>query len=166
MTLTEALARQIDGTRDWTLKLLKDLSGDDWTFQPAPGLAHAQYLIGHLAVSQNILVHVRVLGRPLLDDAFCAKFPIGGPIKSADEFAYPPVGELLAVMAQVHAKTLDAVRRMSDALLAEPCYGKDGTVHPHYSDKLGAVGHCDRHEAFHAGQIATIRRLRGRAFLR
>ena len=51
-------------------------------------------------------------------------------------------------------------------LQSEPAFGKDGAVHPHYTDKLGAVSHCARHEAFHAGQLATIRRLLGKPFLR
>ena len=55
---------------------------------------------------------------------------------------------------------------MDDALLAERAYGADGARHPHYDDKSGAVSHCNRHEAFHAGQIATIRRLLGKSFLR
>lgn len=166
MTVSDTLAQQLTDTRDWTLKLLADLSGDDWSFQPGPGLAHAQYLIGHLAVSQNVLVHVRCLGTPVLDEAFCNHFPIGGPIPPVAAGRFPPVSELLACMAHTHGLTLVAVRAMSDALLREPAFGKDGTIHPHYEDKLGAVSHCIRHEAFHAGQISTIRRLLGKSFLR
>jgi uncharacterized damage-inducible protein DinB len=160
------LAEQLDGTRDWTLKLLADIRGDDWTFQPAAGLAHATWLCGHLACSQHLLIHVRCLGRPFLSDAFVANFPIGGPVRSVREHAYPTIDELLRVMADVHARTLTAVRGMDDARLAEPCRGKDGGPHPHYRDKRGAVSHCGRHEAFHAGQLALIRRLLGKSFLR
>ncbi len=164
--LSATLALQLDGTRDWTLRLLADLEPADWAFQPAPGLAHALWLCGHFAVSQHILIHARCLNRPLLPDDFCAHFGIGGPIPSADEHAYPPPQELLHIMSQTHAATLAAVREMSDALLAEPAYGAGGAAHPHYSDKFGAVTHCARHEAFHAGQLAWLRRLRGKAFLR
>lgn len=166
MSISEVLARQLDDTRDWTLKLLADLKGDDFSFQPAPGLAHVRYLLGHLAVSQDVLIHARCLGKGLPDPAFAAHFPIGGAIKATSEYAYPPVDKLLAVMAETQAKTLTAVRGLSDSLLSEPAYGKDGAPHPHYQDKLGAVSHCARHEAFHAGQIATIRRLLGKPFLR
>ena len=166
MKIGDVLAEQLNGTRDWTLKLIADLHDEDWSFQPGPGLAHARYLIGHLAVSQNVLIHVRCLGKSIVDDAFAGHFPIGAPIRSVAELAYPPVGEILSLMASVHERTLAAVRGMGADLLAEPAWGKDGTVHPHYRDKLGAVSHCERHEAFHAGQIATIRRLLGKAFLR
>ncbi len=166
MTLGEVLASQLDGTRDWTLKLLADFEGDDWVFQPAPGLAHALWLCGHLAVSQHLLIHVRCLGRGLLDDSFVSNYPIGGPVPATSEHGYPDSEHVRKVMADVHAQTLAAVRSMSDKLLAEPAFGKDGALHPHYRDKLGAVTHCMRHEAFHAGQLAMIRRLRGKAFLR
>jgi len=166
MRLAEALALQLDGAREWTLRLLADLHGNDWVFQPGPGLAHPLWICGHLAVSQHVLIHVRCLGRPLLDESFVSHYPIGGPISPTSEHGYPDSEHVLRVMADVHAATLAAVRRMSEELLAEPAYGKDGEPHPHYRDKLGAVSHCARHEAFHAGQLALIRRLLGKPFLR
>lgn len=166
MSLGSLLAEQLEWTRDWTLKLLNDVNGDDWLCQPAPGLAHPLWLCGHLAVAQNLLIHVRCLNKSVLPDAFAAHFPIGEPVKSGDEHDYPPAPEVQRVMADMHAKTLAAVRDMSDGLLAEPAFGKDGALHPHYRDKRGAVTHCCRHEAFHAGQLALLRRLRGRPFLR
>lgn len=166
MQVQQVLVDQLNGTREWTLKLLADFKGNDWTFQPKPGLAHALWLCGHLAGSQNLLIHVRCLGKPILDESFTRHFPIGGPVKSAAEHDYPPVETVLATMHDVHARTCAAVAGMSDALLAEPAFGGDGKPHPHYKDKLGVVSHCNRHEAFHAGQIAMLRRLLGKSFLR
>jgi uncharacterized damage-inducible protein DinB len=102
----------------------------------------------------------------VLDESFTKHFPIGGPVKSAREYAYPALQTVLSTMEEVHRNTLAAVRGMSDALLAEPAFGGDGNPHPHYKDKRGVVTHCNRHEAFHAGQIAMIRRLLGKNFLR
>jgi len=166
MALGAILADQLDGTRDWTLKLLADIAGDDWGFQPAPGLAHPLFLCGHLACAQHLLVHERCLGRPFLDPAFAAHFPIGGPIPSVREHDYPAPHEIRRLMDEIHARTLTAVRAMSDAQLAEPAYGRDGAIHPHYRDQRGAIAHCSRHEAFHAGQLALIRRLLAKPFLR
>ncbi len=166
MTQAELLARQLDDTRAWTLMLIADLDGDDWTFQPAEGLAHALWLCGHLTSSQNTLVHTRCLGRPIMDESFKGHFPLGKPVASAAEHTYPGLEKVLETMADTHGKTCDAVRGMSEALLAEPAFGAEGKPHPHYRDKLGAVSHCVRHEAFHAGQLATIRRLLGKPFLR
>jgi hypothetical protein len=166
MTLGKILADEIAGTRDWTLRLLADFEGDDWTYQPALGMGHALWLCGHLACAQNLLVMVRSLDRNELEDAFCAHFPIGGPVKAATEYDYPSSEEIRIRMDQVHQKVLDAVSNMSEEVLNQPAFGKDGAVHPHYKDKCGAIQHCSRHEAFHAGQLATIRRLRGKSFLR
>ncbi|MGD2108396.1 MAG: DinB family protein [Phycisphaerae bacterium] len=163
----ELLVQQLVDTREWTLKLTADLDGDDWHFQPAPGVAHALWLGGHLATAQDTLIHQRCLARCVLDTDFREHFPIGGPVKSVTQHDYPRADNILAVMADVHSKTCDAVRGMSTALLDEPAFGADGkTPHPHYSDKRGAVSHAIRHEAFHAGQLAWIRRLLGKPFLR
>ena len=168
MTTAELLATQMDDTRAWTLKLLADLNGDDWFFQPASGMGHALWLCGHLTCSQHLLIHVRCLGtKGVLGDAFTGHFPIGSPVASRGEHDYPSVDAVRASMNDVHARTIEVVRGMSDTLLVEPSFAADGkSAHPHYRDKCGAVTHCFRHEAFHAGQIASIRRLLGRPFLR
>jgi hypothetical protein len=160
------LAEQQEWTRDWTRRLITDLQGDDWSAAPAPGLAHATWIAGHLAVSQHVLVFVRCLGQSVLADEFVGKFPIGGAIPRVAPGAYPPLEQILNTFDEMQERTLAAIRGMSDALLREPAFGKDGQPHPHYCDKLGAVSHVTRHEAFHAGQLAMIRRLCGRPFLR
>lgn len=167
MRIASVLADQLNGTREWTLKLVADINGDDWKFQPAPGMSHALWLCGHIAVSQNTLVHVRCLRKPVMTDDFINHFPIGAPVKSFGEYPFPSPEAVLAEMKRVHELTLAAIRGLSDVQLAEPAYAADGkSAHPHYHDKAGAIAHCNRHEAFHAGQLATIRRLLGKAFLR
>ncbi len=161
------LVDQLELTRDWTRRLIADLKGDDWSFQPAPGLAHALFLCGHLAISQDVLVHIRCLGLPVVPDSFKEHFGIGRPVLTVHEHDYPPFEAVLGTMEDIHRKTIESIKGMSDSLLAEPAFAADGkTPHPHYRDKRGAISHCSRHEAFHAGQIAMIRRLRGKAFLR
>ncbi len=168
MTNAELLAQQMDDTRDWTLKLIADLQDGDWTFQPEPGMAHALWLCGHLTVSQNTLIHIRCLGKKgILEESFTSHFPIGSPVKSADKHDYPSVESVLSRMREVHEETLRAIRNMSEDLLSQPAYAADGhSPHPHYRDKRGAASHCSRHEAFHAGQVASIRRMLGKSFLR
>ena len=166
MTTGEVLAQQLDGSRFWTNRLIADLAGDDWSFQPAEGMGHALWLCGHLTCAEHLLIHVRCLGGGVLSDEFVSHFPISGPVRPTSAYAYPQVEEVLAEMTRVHELTLEAIRGMRDDLLAEPAFGPGGAVHPHYTDKLGAVSHCARHEAFHAGQLASIRRLLGKPFLR
>lgn len=168
MNPAELLAEQFDGTRQWTMALIADLSGDDWTHQPAEGMAHALWLCGHLAFAQDALISVRCLGEvSALPPGFADHFPIGAAVKSAVEYDYPSIDLVLSTLKDGHGKAMAAIRGMSDSLLAEPCFAADGkTPHPHYTNKCGVVTHASRHEAFHAGQIATIRRLLGKPFLR
>ncbi len=166
MKTSQLLADLVDGSRIWTLRLIADLSGHDWHHQPAPGLAHPLWLCGHLAASEHAIIHDRCLGNQILDASFIAHFPVGAPVKSADEYDYPSVEDVLNVMTDLHVKTLAAIRGMNDEALAKPCAGAAGKPHPYYSDVAGAICHCARHEGFHAGQLATIRRLLGKSFLR
>ena len=166
MTTGEVLAEQIGGTRDWTLKLLADLAGDDWIWQPQPGFQHALWICGHLACAQELLLFQRCLGRTVLDPDFLGHFPIGRAIKSGSEHDWPDPAVVREKMDEMQTTTLETVATLDDGLLAEPAFGQDGATHPHYDTKLGAISHVARHEAFHAGQLATIRRMLGRVFLR
>ena len=166
MTANDTLIEALDGARDWTLLLIADVVGDEWTYQPKIGAQHILWLCGHLASAQQTLILVRCLGGEKTDIAFNSHFPIGESVKNATEHCYPAPDVILQKMADTHATVLDGVARMTDAELAEPCSGKDGAVHPHYTTKRGAINHCARHEAFHAGQIALLRRMQGKSFLR
>lgn len=167
MSRSMLLADQLDGSREWTLRLIEDLSGDAWTYQPAPGLQHALWICGHLAVASDLLVTVRSLNRPpLVEASFGAHFPIGGPILSAAEHDFPSPAVVRETMDRVHAGVLELIRSIPDAQLEAPALGKDGQSHPHYSTVAGAISHASRHEAFHAGQLASLRRLQGKPFLR
>jgi uncharacterized damage-inducible protein DinB len=166
MTTGEVLADQIDWTREWTLKLIADLQGDDWTYQPQPGMQHALWLCGHLACAQELLLFQRCLSQSVLDAGFLTHFPIGGPIKSAGEHDWPDPAVVIQKMEEMQHVTLETVTSLSDGLLAEPAAGQNGAKHPHYDTKFGAISHIVRHEAFHAGQLAVIRRFLGKEFLR
>jgi len=166
MTTAEVLADLLDGSREWTLKLIADVEGKEWTFQPGRGLHHILWLCGHLATAEQSLVMARCLGGDPPHPAFAAHFPIGQAVKGADEHDYPSPDEVLERMTSTHVRVIGAIRGMTDAKLATPCYGKDGKPHPHYSTVAGAIAHCARHEGFHAGQIALLRRLMGKPFIR
>ena len=135
MTTGQLLAEQLDRTREWTLMIVEDITGDDWFFQPQPGLHHPLWLCGHLASAQDTLVFFRCLEKPRMDPDFKAHFGIGGPIKSATEYDWPSPERVREVMDDMHAATLAAVRKMDESLLNQAAYGKDGARHPHYDTK-------------------------------
>jgi uncharacterized damage-inducible protein DinB len=119
-----------------------------------------------MASAQNTLLFERCLDSPILDADFAAHFPLGGPIKSAAEYDWPGPEPVRRKMDEMQRASEQAILKLSDDFLAEPAFGKDGAKHPHYDDKLEAISHMARHEAFHAGQLSTLRRLLGKPFLR
>ncbi len=166
MNTAELLAEQLQGSRDWTLILIADLQGDDWGYQPTPGAQHALWICGHLASAQNTLVFKRCLGRDELSAGFRDHFPIGSPVLSFGEHPFPSPHEVRAEMDRMQTKTIEAIAGLDDAKLAEPAFGLEGKPHPHYATVCGAISHLTRHEAFHAGQLAPLRRLMGKSFIR
>ena len=166
MTTAELLAEQFAGTRAWTLALLADFEGDDWIFQPGAGLASGLWTLGHLVMAENAVIHMRCFGRSIVDADFLAPFNRGQTVAPASAGGYPPHEQVLETFHNVHAQTLDAIRSMSDADLALPADGVNMPPHPAFTDRRGAAIHISRHEAYHAGQLGLIRRLRGKNYLR
>lgn len=165
MTKNELLVDRLQSARNWTLSLLEDIEEPLWFEIPAAGVNHIAWQVGHLAVSQVALIHVRCFGRPA--DAcgpagFREKFGRGStPV--ADPGRYPSISEIRSAFDGIHGEVIDLVRGMSDADLA----GKTpGEPHPLFSTKEGAVGTAIIHEGFHAGQIAMLRRMAGKPPLR
>ncbi|MFQ5413478.1 MAG: DinB family protein [Phycisphaerae bacterium] len=167
MAVAETLVRELTLARDRTWRLIADFAGDEWTFQPGPGMAHVLWVCGHLAVMQHDLVHLRCFGVGVLEDAYVAHFRDSASIPSATVHAYPAVETVLNTMDATHVTTCERVRAMTDDGLAQPAYAADGhTPHPHYRDRRGAVAHCIHREVIHAGLIAQVRRALGKAQLR
>lgn len=167
MTKSELLANALDGSREWTRKLIADLEGDEWVYQPAPGAQHALWICGHLAVASDLLVTVRCLHRPaIVAPEFARHFGIGSDVPSARDHGYPSPEAVRAEMDRTHATVLAEIRSLTDVQLEAPAGGAGGGAHPHYGTVMGAVAHAARHEAFHAGQVALLRRLMGKRFLR
>lgn len=164
MALAETLAEQLDGARDWTLRLIADFAGEqEWGFQPAPDLGNAAWLCGHLAFAEDGLIFRRCFEKSLLSDEFVAPFMMGQTPRPLTGGGYPPIDEIRNTMDRVHAEALAAVRSLSDEQLLRPAPGKP---HPHFTDTTGLLTHAARHEAFHAGQLAWLRRLLGKPALR
>lgn len=167
MSKSRLLAGALDGSRVWTRKLIADLDGDAWFYQPSPGAQHVLWICGHLAVASDLLVTVRCCQRAaLVSEAFSSHFPIGADVKSADDHSFPSPAVVCDEMDRVHGAVLEQIRALSDSQLSAPALGAGGAVHPHYATVEGAIVHAARHESFHAGQIAMLRRLMGKRFLR
>ncbi len=122
--------------------------------------------VGHLAVAQYSLCLRRIRGRTaadesLISDAFIAAFQLGS--KPAAELAQsPPLDEIKRVFDAVLQQSLAELSGHKDEELDVPLE----QPRPAFKTKLGAIEWCPQHELVHAGQIALLRRLMGKAPLR
>lgn len=165
MTRSEFLVDRLEVGRQWTRDLLRDLHEADWFHLPAPAVGHAVWQVGHLASSQIVLVHMRCFGLAYTDlatESFRDSFGRGS-LPSNDRSIYPRITDLVETFERIHTDAVRRVRDVSEAELAGPAIGDP---HPMFRTREGAVGTAVMHEAFHAGQIALIRRILGRAPLR
>ena len=165
MTTLDLLIDRLHIARHWTANLLADIDEARWFDAPAPGAGHVAWQVGHLAASQVVLVHVRCFDRTYTDHlsaAFRDAFGRGStPV--ANPAAYPPISDIRAAFERIHRESIELISGLNPAELDATVFGE---AHPMFSTKGGAIGMAALHETFHAGQIALIRRLAGKAPLR
>jgi len=158
--------KQIDFARNYTKTLLDDITEDDWFSQPAEGVTHLAWQIGHLAMAQYMLTLFRLRGKlpedeNLISKAFLKRF-VKGSRPESDATKYPPAGEILATFHRVHDRLMEELPGYQDRDLTE------NVVEPYavFDTKLGSLFFCASHEMLHAGQIGLIRRLLGKSPVR
>ncbi len=59
----EIAIRQIEFARSYTQQLLADLQPAEWFQQPAEGISHVAWQVGHLAMAQYALTMLRIRGK-------------------------------------------------------------------------------------------------------
>ncbi len=165
MNVVEFLCDRLDTARTWTCSLLEDIEESRWFEQPAPGVQHVAWQVGHLASSQVALIHARCFGKEpseCLPAGFRDKFGRGST-PTADRSAYPPIVEIRDVFDRTHLETLDLIRSIPEGELERPVTGEP---HPMFETKAQCIATAATHETFHAGQIGLTRRLFGKSAIR
>jgi uncharacterized damage-inducible protein DinB len=152
---------QLKAVRKYTLRLLDGTEPAEWFRQPAEGVTHIAWQVGHLAMAEDRLVRQRFQGRrpedeALISEAFIALFRRDS-VPVADPTKYPSADEIRAVLDRVHRQALQELATLPDEALDEPPLAP----HPLFETKLGALLWCAQHEMVHAGQIGLLRRLLG-----
>lgn len=159
------LINRLQAARGWTKSLMADIEDARWFEAPAPGVGHVAWQVGHLAASQIALIHVRCCGMTFADaapDGFIKTFGRGStPVSDAN--AYPPLDEIRSRFERIHDDVIARVSAMNDGDLDAPAGSEP---HPMFKSKAEAIAMAAMHESFHAGQIALMRRLWGKAPLR
>ncbi len=162
----EAAIERLRRSRIVTRQFLSDLSPEEWFWSPPEHTTHVAWQVGHVAVAQYNLCLKRVRGRTtedeaLVSDAFMDAFKLGSkPLTGAQHNL--PLEEIRRVFDAVHHQALTELPLVDNAELDTPVE----PAHPAFKTKLGAIEFSSQHELVHAGQIAMLRRLMGKAPLR
>jgi len=126
------------------------LSHEEALVAPEPDGNSMNWVIGHILASRNA-VHKLVGEPPLWSDERAAPYVRGS--KPLDVTRAVPLAELMADLDRSQAIIQAAFGRMTDEDLAAPFAGM--TVG-------GKLGFLQFHEAYHAGQTGTLRRIAGK----
>jgi DinB family protein len=162
----QAALDRVDLARGFTKLFLASLTPDEWFRHPPELTTHIAWQVAHLSVAQYRLCLERIRGRAAADDAFMpasfvARFQLGSqPVAGAEN--NPLLAEIQRVFDAVHEQSLAELGELTDEEMDVPLE----QPRPMFKTKLGAVEWCAQHEFVHAGQIALLRRLMGKAPLR
>ena len=148
--------------RQMTKTFLEDLEPAQWFWQPAEGMNHIAWHVGHLAFAQYFLCMKRVRDRVESDEGLISTKFLKRYKRESKPDPLPEnnetIDELLRVFHGVFDQSLGVLADHTDASLDVPT----SPPHPIFSTKLGAVNWCPQHEMMHAGQIVLLRRLMGK----
>ena len=144
--------------RDFAHLLADPVPAERFAEQPAAGVNHPAWIVGHLAVAADF--GLKFCGAPTVCPAGWMPLFSPGSQVSADPGVYPPKAELLAAYDEVHAKLTAAVPGADPGPLAGP--NPLLALTPGLTTVGDLLSHIlSTHEAFHLGQLSTWRRVVG-----
>lgn len=163
MDRLQAAIEQIQRVRGYTARLIDHTDPDQWFWQPAGGVTHLAWQVGHLAMAQYRLLLERLRGvRPGDDDLIPPEyFTLFGKDSTPDPDPErsPSPKEIRSVFDRVYAQALIELPGVVDADLDQAPL----RPHPLFNTKYESLIWSANHELIHAGQIGLLRRLQGQA---
>lgn len=151
-------------TRDQTLSLLKSTPTDQWDETPEVIQSNIAWQVGHLIVAQ-FYHSIAVITKP--DPQIYTDIPLKEYIpiysmkaKSTINELQPSPETLLSHLNLVNEYVIQTINSLTDEALDQPLRP---TRHPHpmAKTKYEALTWSFRHEMWHLGQIATLKRILG-----
>ncbi len=161
MPMLDSYLATIAHTRNMTLKLVADLTDDQLVQQPAPKVNHPAWVLGHLLQVENAFLSL-VTSHPMPDwinDEWKATYgQKSEPV--ADKSKYKPKSFYVERLAAVREQIIAGLKAMTPADFQKP------HPDPARRDRFPTIGHAVMlygtwHEAYHAGQLSTWRRVLG-----
>ncbi len=157
MTLAQRLKRQLQRARQLSEDYLASFqSPQQWTHQVSPGVNHALWFAGHMAMADNYFLSLVSPSRAKTLDGFESRFGMKSQ-PTANAADYPPTAEVLAAMRDRRAALLAALDELTDEQLAQPV-PKPSQM---FTDLASVFELAIWHEGLHAGQVSLARRALG-----
>jgi len=170
MTSKDAIGSAIGVSLKMTHWLVSDFSDADMFVRSCPDTNHTAWILGHLVIAE--IGQGSTIGATpiLLPDGFREKH-MGGmgvgskktPWNDSDDPAdFWPKETYLNLLNQVRVKTIEALDRTTEEMLAQPTPGPMARITPRLIDLMVLIA---VHQSFHTGQISAIRRKLGKPVL-
>lgn len=159
MSLKDHLLRQLNQAREMSERFLADFeTPEQWVYQVCPGINHALWFAGHMAMADNFFTGVIAPDRQEEEtEAFEKLFGMGSqPTNQADD--YPSPNELLNLMRGRRETLLSVLEGMNDKDLEKATPEGTPDMFPDYASVFELA---TWHEGLHAGQISVARRALG-----
>ncbi|MEO2014850.1 MAG: DinB family protein [Fuerstiella sp.] len=167
MSLIPIILEDLTQARAYANDMLSHVDESMWFRQPAEGINHVAWQVGHMAIAQYGLCLKRVRGVQSDDDQLIPVEEYGklfgkGSVPSPSEHDYPLPVEIRGAFDSVFAAVEREVAALDESTLNESA----GPAHPMFTSKGGSLRFSAKHEMLHVGQIGLLRRLLGCEILR
>ena len=144
--------------RWFTMKLIENLTPDQWMRQVSPGANHIMFNVGHIAYCDAGFLAAAGGATDAVPTSYKALFD-QGCLPSERAADYPEPAELLGVLQRAREDLTSHLAGLSGArLLDAPADERLADVSPMIAQLPGFI---TLHEGTHAGQILLIRRSLG-----
>lgn len=160
LTMLQYIIHQYDFNLLFAQHLVADLSEDQMTIIPGPGLVnHPAFTLGHL-VSGSALMAEDLGGTFSMPEGWKELFLRRGPgdptMPDDDAALYPPKQQLLDELQRKHELVKQLMQEATPQKLQDPVDWRFGRYMPTMYDLL--VFMCISHESMHLGQLSAWRR--------
>lgn len=140
-------------------QLVADVPDEELAEQPAPGLNHPAWTLGHLTTGADFALNL--LGaKAAAPDGWAGLFA-PGTVPDPNRATYPGKGELLNAYEAAHAAVDAAVAAADPAQMTKP--NPVEMMRPRFPTLGDLIGYMlTTHEATHLGQLSAWRRMMGK----
>ena len=156
MTPKQLIINQLESSKYLFDNFLKDMNDADAAFQPCPDGIHLNWILVHLAVSDDSMIS-KISGKPQrLSDALHKNYAGGSTCKADDGMTF---AEARKIYNESHARTLEFVKSFDDARYDD----KPPEGFPPMFTNVGSImGLIATHPFWHFGQLTVNRKMLGK----